>query len=236
MPRKLNWSTLLIIIGDSTGWESGGVEKRACLVSLTDGFVSLSAQCIDLIEQHLACWLWYGRWGWRWGFTWWAAVDVYVDWSEDFGQGGLWWLRLQLAFRTLCRRTHYLLKAPLSSAIIPGNIKRITSLRQSKNQLLYILIIWLIFGAILQMITRERLKQIGWELFIILWNDPIVLTGTNYFCMKTYSALHTLDITIKYTPQATKWKDFEVSAHVPTSWISYAKRSLAYIYPIFEDW
>ena len=32
------------------------------------------------------------------------------------------------------------------------------------------------------------LNKIGWELFIILWNDPNVHTDTNYFCMKEYIA------------------------------------------------
>ncbi len=46
-----------------------------------------------------------------------------------------------------------------------------------------------IFGAIFEMVTWELLKIFAWELFIILWNNPNVLTETNYFCMKEYSAL-----------------------------------------------
>ena len=53
--------------------------------------------------------------------------------------------------------------------------------------------------------------------------------------MKEYSALHTFFNTINYTLQATKWNYFEVSTHVPTYQIWYAKSSLVYIYPIFED-
>ena len=81
----------------------------------------------------------------------------------------------------------------------------------------------------------ETLKKIGWELFIILLNDPNVFTDTKYFCMKEYSAPHTFFNTINYTLQATKWIHFEVSTHVPTYQILYAKSSLVYIYPIFED-
>ena len=85
------------------------------------------------------------------------------------------------------------------------------------------------------MITWELFKKMGWELFLILWNDPNVFTETNYFCMKEYSALHKFFNTINYTLQATKWNYFEVSTHVPTYQIWYAKSSLVYIYPIFED-
>ena len=56
------------------------------------------------------------------------------------------------------------------------------------------------------------LNKIGWELFIILWNDPNVHTDTNYFCMKECSALNTRN----YTLQVIKSNHFEVSTHVPT--------------------
>ena len=73
-----------------------------------------------------------------------------------------------------------------------------------------------ILGAILEMVAWELLKQIGRELFIILLNDPNVLTETIVLCMKEYSALHNFFNTINYTSQATKWNHFVDSTHVPT--------------------
>ena len=46
-----------------------------------------------------------------------------------------------------------------------------------------------IFVAIWKMVKYELFKKIGWELVIILLNDPNMFSETNYFVMKEYSAL-----------------------------------------------
>ena len=73
------------------------------------------------------------------------------------------------------------------------------------------------------------LNKFAWEHFIILWNDPNVLTETNYFCMKEYRALQIFFNTINYTWSAiAQWQNAGLA-------IKWARVRIPLCYR-FEDW